>query len=144
MKEKVDGAELIDHLSPEEYTGIAKTILSMGVKITALKSAHRGFYVMTGGAERLSGLEWSVALDLQNWSNRELWCPAFHAECIATATGSGDSSIAGFLASFLRGYSVEKTLKFANCVGYQNLRAPDALSGIRDWTTTVHMLNLIT
>jgi sugar/nucleoside kinase (ribokinase family) len=137
LKGNMNGVELVDYLSPEDYAYIARILLSMGTKMVALKSAHRGFYFMTGDAQRMIGFDRSVVLDLENWAGREIWCPAYHAKCIATTTGAGDSSIAGFLSAFLRGHSLEKTLKLANCVGYRNLHAPDALSGIEDWPTTV-------
>ena len=68
------------------------------------------------------------------------WCPAFAIETIASATGSGDSSIAGFLAALFRGNSIEKTLKYANCVGNQNLHVLDAVSGIKNWDETTAMV----
>ncbi|MBD3291212.1 hypothetical protein GF337_20590, partial [candidate division KSB1 bacterium] len=64
----------------------------------------------------------------------------FAIDKIASATGSGDSSIAGFHAAFLRGFSIEKTLKYATCVGYQNLHRLDAVSGIRSWDETQKMV----
>ena len=41
---------------------------------------------------------------------------------IASALGSGDSAVAGFLVAFLKGKSVEETIRYANVVGAQNLR----------------------
>ncbi|MBN2235929.1 MAG: carbohydrate kinase family protein, partial [Bacteroidales bacterium] len=78
--------------------------------------------------------------DLNNWSNRELWCPAFRIEKIASATGSGDSAIAGFLAAYIQGYPIEQSLKYSNCVGFQNLHELDAVSGIKSWEQTSAML----
>ena len=74
---------------------------------------------------------------LTGWASRELWCPAYRVEHIETATGSGDSSIAGFLAALVRGHGVEDALHLANCAGCHNLSGPDAVSGLRDWDRVV-------
>ena len=127
---------MIDIIDPEEYYRLASTCLQMGSKIVALKAAQRGFYVQTNDLTRNFNTESNVKINLKNWSNRELWCPAFYIERIGSATGSGDSSIAGFLAAFLKGESIEKTLKYANCVGFHNLHGLDAISGIKNWQET--------
>jgi sugar/nucleoside kinase (ribokinase family) len=66
---------------------------------------------------------------------------AYHVPRIASATGSGDSSIAGFLAAFLRGYSIERCLQFANVAGHLNLHALDALSGLKPWNEVEALLD---
>ena len=78
--------------------------------------------------------------DPENWSERELWCPAYAVRDLASATGSGDSSIAGFLAAFLRGESIEMALKYATCLGWQNVQVPDAVSGIRSLEETIELV----
>lgn len=78
--------------------------------------------------------------DFDNWSNRELWTQAFVVDHFGSATGSGDSSIAGFLSAFLCGRTIEDALKYATCVGFQNVRVLDAVSGIKTWDETTAML----
>jgi hypothetical protein len=78
--------------------------------------------------------------DADNWSCRELWAPAFEPGHFGSATGSGDSSIAGLLSAFLRGLPIEKALKYATCCGLQNVRVLDAVSGIKSWQETTKML----
>jgi hypothetical protein len=58
----------------------------------------------------------------------------------AGATGSGDSSIAGFLAAYLYGHSLEQTIRYACAVGGLNVTAPDALSGLKSWEETVALV----
>jgi len=140
MKKDHNNAELIDFLDAADYTRLADKLLAGGTKMTALKTGHRGFYFKTGPKERFREMGAVRPGDPDNWSERELWCPAFHAEHLASATGSGDSSIAGFLAAFFRGLSIEKCLKYANCVGWQNLQELDAVSGIRNWHETTAAL----
>ena len=140
LKKQTNGAEVLNLLKGSDYTRLAEVSLSYGARIAALKSAHRGFYMKTGSKEKLAAMGPAQPGDMDNWVDRELWCPAYHVPKIASATGSGDSSIAGFLNAYLRGESIERTLQFANCVGYQNLFELDALSGIKTWEETVAMV----
>lgn len=136
VKTQAGAKDVIDFINPRDYSQLAEQCLQLGCKIVVLKSAHRGFYILTSDLDHSIDLGVAPPSNLKNWSNRELWCPAFHVPIIASATGSGDSSIAGFLAAYLRGYTIEKTLKYANCVGYQNLHKLDAISGIQSWEQT--------
>ena len=140
MHRQHSGADMIDLFTPDDYTRLADRLLAMGTKMTSLKSGHRGFYVKTGSKETLTSMGDAQPADAGNWSQRELWCPAFHAPHLAAATGSGDSSIAGFLSAFLRGTSIEEALKTANCLGWQNVQVLDAVSGIKSWDETLGLL----
>ncbi len=51
--------------------------------------------------------------------------------------GSGDSTIAGFLAGLLRGLSPEAAVTAAVAVGACNVEAADTLSGLRSWEETM-------
>jgi sugar/nucleoside kinase (ribokinase family) len=141
MKQKHNGAELIDFFDVSDYTELAGQFLDMGSKLVALKSGHRGFYMKTADKSRFNEMGRAKPADPDNWSNRELWAPAYHIDPIASATGSGDSSIAGFLSAFLRGETIEQSLRYANCVGGCNLTELDALSGLKNWNETSALLN---
>jgi sugar/nucleoside kinase (ribokinase family) len=69
------------------------------------------------------------------WASKELWAPCFKVK-VAGTTGSGDATIAGFLAGLLRDLSIEESLQLAAAVGACNVEVVDALSGIRSWKTT--------
>ncbi len=140
MKEGIGGDEFIDRVVPEDYTRLADKLLGCGAKIVALKSGHRGFYVKTGAKEGFADMGDARPGDAGGWANREVWGPAFHAPDLASATGSGDSSIAGFLNGFLRGLSIEETVSAANAVGWQNVQVLDAVSGIKTWDETLEQL----
>jgi len=140
MKVQHNNAELIDYFTPEDYSRIGEEILSMGCKITTLKSGHRGFYIKTRAKETFKSMGAARPGDADNWSNRELWAPAFKPSHFSSAAGSGDSSVAGLLAAFLRGLDIEESLKYATCCGLQNVSALDAVSGIKSWDETTAML----
>jgi sugar/nucleoside kinase (ribokinase family) len=141
MKAEHDNKELIDFISPSRYSKLADEILQMGAKMVSLKSGHRGFYIKTGSKERFSTLGAAKPGNEDNWSNRELWAPAFVVDSFGSATGSGDSSIAGLLSAYLKGLDIEIALKYATCLGYQNVQVLDAVSGIKDWQETTAMID---
>jgi sugar/nucleoside kinase (ribokinase family) len=108
---------------------IGGDLLAMGTSIVVLKLGSRGLYLRTGpqGAPFLGD---------ECWRNRELWVPCFTPEPLVGTTGSGDATIAGFLAGVMRGQTVEAALTSAVAVGACNVEAADALSGIRSWDAT--------
>src|SRR5258708_36730341 len=73
------------------------------------------------------------------WSDRELWAPCFAAQ-VAGTTGSGDATIAGFLAGLLQGMGPGETMLTACAVGACSIEAVDALSGIRSWPETAERI----
>ena len=133
LVKKNPGKELVNVIPVELYTTIADKMLDMGAGIVVLKAGHKGYYIRTAGSKRLEKIGILNRGGITNWSDRELWCPAFEVTKIASATGSGDTSIAGFLTSVLNGYTIEQSLKYANAVGYQNLQGLDAVSSIQPW-----------
>ena len=124
-KEQAGGQELIDHIRPEEYSRFAEEYLELGCAVAVIKAGHNGWYVRTGPADRMAGLGRAAPRDPAAWADRELWCPAFVVDKIASAAGSGDCSIAGFLTGLLKGHSLEECLRLANAAGAMNLRALD-------------------
>ncbi len=112
---------------------LSGTLLEMGSKAVVIKCGYRGAYVRTGNAETLGAVGKAKPGDMENWSNRELWHPAFTIDVPPNATGSGDSAIAGFFSAYLRGLPIEDTMRYANAAGGCNVTAPDALSGIIPW-----------
>jgi len=105
----------------------------MGCKMVALKAGPYGWYFRTGPVQGLKDMGRLKLKNLSDWDDRELWSPSFHIDRIASSTGAGDSSIAGFLTAILRGHSLSECLERANSAGRQNLTAMDALSGLKSW-----------
>jgi sugar/nucleoside kinase (ribokinase family) len=136
LHRQAGNAELIDFLQAEDFSELAEKFIQWGAGMVTLKSGHRGFYFRSSGRDRLSSLGAATPASLEEWSSRELWMPAYKISHIASATGAGDCSLAGFIAAFLYGQSPERSIAAANALGYQNLQALDATSGIQDWETT--------
>jgi sugar/nucleoside kinase (ribokinase family) len=128
------GTSIIDLLTPCDYTRLSSRLLEYGAGIVVLKAGHRGVYVRTAGPDRLSRFGRAKPGDIGNWADRELWEPPFAVTHVASATGAGDCAIAGFLAAFLHGDTVETALKLAAAAGARNVMVHDAISGTRPYT----------
>ncbi|MFH0795430.1 MAG: carbohydrate kinase family protein [Candidatus Omnitrophota bacterium] len=135
-----EGKDLLSRFEGEDLTRLSGKMLGLGARIAGIKCGYRGFYVRTAVREELSLICSGGFPDLDNWAGRELWEPSYHVSEIASATGSGDSAIAGFLAAYLKGKTIEMSLKYACTVGAQNVRVLDAVSGICSWEETTRQV----
>jgi sugar/nucleoside kinase (ribokinase family) len=125
--------KLLERVTPALLHDVSAELLAMGVKIVVLKLGESGFYLRTADADALRGL--GHGIDGDAWGRRELWAPCFQVN-VAGTTGSGDATIAGFLAALLRGLPPMESATMAVAVGACNVEAPDALSGLRAWDET--------
>jgi sugar/nucleoside kinase (ribokinase family) len=139
-KAQAKGEDPVLFYEPADCTAISDKLLSMGVRIAAVKCGIRGLYLRTAQATRLGDMGSAGPKDKDLWTDREMWAGSFKAENFGSALGAGDATIAGFLCGFLRGFSPEKALQIANTVGWQNVQTIDTLSGIKDWQTTLELL----
>lgn len=136
-REAAAGRELLEEITPDEIAQWGIACLARGCAIAGMKCGYLGLYCHAGSAERIAAMGPAAPAAPDTWAGKELWCPGFVVDRIASATGAGDSAYAGFLAALLRGMSLEQCLRFANIVGAENLSALDALSGVRSWQETV-------
>ncbi len=136
MGGKSNPHDLLDNFDAGLLSELSNKLLNYGAKIIAIKCGEKGFYIRTASKEKLANIGKAKPADIDNWANREIHEESYHVKNIASATGSGDSSIAGFLASYLNGLSIEKSVKMACAVGAQNITKFDAISGIKDWEYT--------
>jgi len=131
--------ELDQHpLEVEEIQTLAQCCLEMETKIVMIKHGVHGLYLRSSDAEQLSEMGRAAPADWLNWTDREVWSPCFEPQPLVGTTGSGDATIAGFLAGLLRGLSLEEAVTMACAVGACNVEAADALGGIRSWEDTLN------
>ena len=133
LRENAKGKELIHLVDGNELTQLSNALLNYGTKIVGLKCGSRGFYVKTTSKDKLARIN---GIDINNWSERQLWEPTYHVTKFTSAAGSGDSAIAGFLIGFLKGETIEMCLKCACMCGAQNVQVLDAVSGVKNWEQT--------
>jgi sugar/nucleoside kinase (ribokinase family) len=91
---------------------LSRQLRAWGAGVVALKLGDRGLYV--------------------RWPDRELTTSCFRVE-VAGTTGSGDCTIAGFLAGLVRGLPAEKIMTLAVATGACCCEAADATSGVCSW-----------
>lgn len=114
---------------------MSSELMSLGAKVILLKLGDRGLYLRTGSADLLESMGLAKPVVVSNWSNFEAWLPCFEVDVVGT-TGSGDVTIAGFLASLVRGLPPVNALETALAVGACNVEAMDAVSGLLGWEET--------
>ncbi len=116
--EKLSGIPIRQNqtLLPGNLKGIATAILGFGVDELVVIHFPEGAYLLTRDRSEI----YQPSLDLPE-------------SYIVGSTGAGDSFYAGVLYGLHRGWSYEKTLRFAICAGAMNLSHLTTTGGIRPW-----------
>ena len=139
--EKYQSSEdAISRFTGDDLHELSSSLLDMGTKIVMIKCGHRGSYIRTANKEKLSKIQTDF-FNIADWENKELWKPAYKINVRPNATGSGDATIAGFLAAYIKGYSAEKTICYANATGACSVTAPGALAGLLTWPELSDKIN---
>ncbi len=115
-------------LSHELLVDLTDELLGYGAKIVVIKLGKDGAYLRSGkikSDDLLAGI-----IDTKLWSQTEIISPAFKVN-VAGTTGSGDASIAGFLAKFLQGANPKETMDFMCATGAFCTEAIDSTSGVK-------------
>jgi len=127
------GGNLAAHVGIDVIAETAEKLLNMGAKVVGLKLGDQGFYLRTTADEAaIAGMGRGAPPNAANWTGRELLAPIFKTEVVGT-TGSGDATIAGFLAAMLNNMTIEEAAISAVGVGACNVEAADSVSGIPAW-----------
>jgi len=135
----ISGSDILPLITPELLSDIADELIEMGARIVGLKLGYRGLYLRTGDSLLMKSIGRAHPSNPDAWASKELWAPCFKVT-VAGTTGSGDATIAGFLAALLHDLSIEECLRLAVAVGACNVEEMDALSGIYSWDATLARL----
>lgn len=136
QRRRKQGGDFVEAVPVAVYQKLANDLLALGVGAVFLKAGHRGMYAKAANAERFSQIPVLPEKIGANWAGREFWGAPFTPEKILSAVGAGDSAVAGILTAALHGKNLEETLQFGNCLGCQNLRALDTVSGVGSYQET--------
>lgn len=115
----------------EELHWLGEKVLELGVRVVMIKCGSSGMYFKTAGAERLKELCVSLGLKPEEWAAKEGFEKSFEPEAVLSGTGAGDTSIAAFLTSVMRGEALEEAVQMAAATGACCVAAYDALSGLK-------------
>ncbi len=126
-------------VAPGLLAHVSSILLAMGPSIVGLKLGGMGFYLRTARAEAWQCTGRAYPSDSIPWFDREIWSPCYRVNVVGT-TGSGDTTIAGFLAAYLKGRTPEDCVTVACAVGACNVEAADALSGLLSWDQTLERI----
>lgn len=129
---KQKGGNMVTHSDVVTLQATTDTLIDMGAKVVGLKLGDEGLYLRTAADSEAISAMGRAAPDPSNWANRELLAPIFVTDVVGT-TGSGDATIAGFLAAMVSNMTIEQAALSAVAVGAHNVEAADSLSGIRPW-----------
>ena len=114
------GIEITSAVNAELLYEVAQQLIDLGTQVVVLKLGDQGIYLRTAQPAQLS----------RQWHNRELAAPCFEVDVVGT-TGSGDATIAGFLAALVEDDPPEQAILSAVGVGACSVEATDATSGIQ-------------
>ena len=115
---------MLPGIAPDLLAEISGELLAIGARIVGLKLGYRGFYLRTAG--RRLWRRWAAP-------SQRTWRPGPNRECgrpvsrwmWSARPGSGDPTIAGFLAALLRDLAPEEAVNAAVAVGACNVEAAD-------------------
>jgi len=120
------GADVLSRLDARVLHDLAGQLIDWGSPVVVLNLGEHGLYLRTTtDASKLQHFG-------KDWVGRELVAPCFKVNVVGT-TGSGDCTIAGFLAGLHKGLSPEAVMTAAVGVGAFNVEVPDAVSGVPTW-----------
>lgn len=123
------GGDMIAHLDLErDVQPLAEQLLALGCGAVLVKCGVAGMYYRTGDMARVGA---RLVLDTSAWANRQGVQPCFPAECVRSATGAGDTSIAAFLTAVLCGKPPALCTALAAAEGACAVTSYDALSGLK-------------
>jgi sugar/nucleoside kinase (ribokinase family) len=126
--------------TPAVLSGISEKLMNMGAKIVGIKLGDQGLYIRTSEASTLKKMGRARPAEFSTWADREIRSPCYEVD-VAGTTGSGDATIAGFLAGMLRGCSIGETVTMAVAAGACCVERLDATEGITDWEATRNRIN---
>lgn len=140
IKATAGDGDFMDYFDFDRLPALAGRILAKGVKIVIIKLGRRGYYVRTASRHVLSEMGPAAPSDLANWSNRELWSGVFHVARIASTSGAGDASIAGFLTGLLAGLPIEQSCQLACATAALKIQVHTSVGGILPMQETLERM----
>ena len=125
--------DIAGHIDGPLVERMAQRSLEMGAGVVLMKLGDQGVYVRTSAeARRIGAMGAGRPADVEAWVNQQAWTGCFAVE-VAGTTGSGDCTIAGFLAGLLAGQGPGEASASAVGTGACSVERPDATSGVPSW-----------
>lgn len=116
---------------PADVEPLADALGAMGAKVVLIKCGAPGMLYKTAGENAMREILQVHSLSPAEWCDKAGFEESYRAGEIVSGTGAGDTSIAAFIASMMRGYGADKCVKLAAATGACCVTAYDALSGLK-------------
>ena len=126
------GGNMTENLDLEaDAMPLAEELLSMGCRAVLIKCGESGMIYKTSSADAWEKVGKRLPIDADAWADKSGIQPIFRVKHVASGTGAGDTSIAAYLLSVLRGRTPDKCAEVAAAEGACCVTAFDALSGLK-------------
>ncbi|MDO5112684.1 MAG: carbohydrate kinase family protein [Clostridia bacterium] len=111
--------DILKNITFSQIEDLADDLLDMGAAVAVIKCGALGFYAKTADAAAFEQKRFGRATpqNVPAWAAHAAFSPVFCVENVVSATGAGDSSIAGFIAALLAGRSLYETVNIACAAG---------------------------
>lgn len=129
-EKRAEGKDLASILSEADVEPLADELLSWGAKVVMIKCGSAGLYFSTASREALAEVGEPLRKEVKDWNDVRHFEKCFKPHKILSATGAGDTCIAAFLTSILRGCGWEQCVQYAAAAGAACLETYDALGGL--------------
>ena len=136
IKKQAGKNGIVEYIDMDYVAQIGGKLIDMGYKIVVLKCGSRGLYVKTSSADALHTIGGDLISEPKRWAEKEYFSCVYKVEDVKSATGAGDTSIAGFLAAVLRGEDVLAALNIAAVVGAECVQTYGASEKILPYDET--------
>ncbi len=131
-QQRAAGRDITEILDVEkDIKALADRCMELGVKILLMKCGSLGMYYRTADQKALSAISGRAGLQVKEWENQEGFEKSYRPDRILSGSGAGDTSIAAFLVSMLKGYSLQQAVRLAAGTGASCVASYDALSGLK-------------
>lgn len=111
---------------------LANKLIEMGAKIVLIKCGSKGIYYESAGCNEILSLKGKLEISVDDYALKRGFQKSFKPKKVVSATGAGDTCVAAFIASILRGFSLEKAVKYAAAEGACCVEDYNALDGLLD------------
>lgn len=129
---RADGRDITEILDVEkDIRPLADLCMEYGAKVLMIKCGAPGMYYRTAEKQVLDTISSRIALQTEDWADKEGFEKSYVPETVLSGTGAGDTSIAAFLTAMLNGYDLEWCMHFAAAEGASCVEAYDSLGGLR-------------
>ncbi len=130
VKKAAESDDFTKHIDMTKIRDLGQRILGMGSAVALIKCGANGIYIKTADADRLAAVGRGRPANIAQWSGQELFRETYVVNDFKSALAGGDTTIAGFLAAMLEGFSLSDAAKIACKTGALCCTTFDAISGL--------------